>query len=96
MNDKHILLAMLLGITFVAASCEARPEEADLARVKEHFLAARFQSLFVKDLQGKSDLEIFQFSCAQNRVQCDQVLDLLKEKDPTFYDTLKGAKPEKK
>lgn len=76
-----LCLAMLVG-------CQAEPEQSDVTRVKEYFLQLRFQSAFQPALQSKSDQELFQLSCKANRVDCDRLLQMLKEQDPDFYRTL--------
>ena len=96
MNIRLLLISLLGLLSILLIGCVARPEESDLVRVKEHFLQIRFQSAFKPELQAKTDMELFLLSCEQNRVRCDPLLEMLKEKDRPFYDTLKGVPAEKK
>ncbi len=66
----------------------ATPNQNDLLQVKKLFLQLRFNSNLIQNLKGKSDQELFQMSCISKRVDCTQVLDLLKNKDPKFYKKL--------
>lgn len=96
MNIRFFLISLLSLLSILPTGCVARPEESDLVRVKEYFLQVRFQAAFKPELQSKSDMELFLLSCEQNRVKCDPLLEMLKEKDRPFYDTLKGVPSEKK
>ena len=69
-------------------SCSAQPQDSDLKRVKQQFLQLRFQAATLTEYKNKTDLELFELSCQNNRVKCEPVLELLKKEDPQFYDTL--------
>ena len=96
MNIRLLLISLLSLLSILLIGCKARPEESDLVRVKEHFLQMRFQAAFRPELQSKSDMDLFLLSCEQNRVRCDPLLEMLKEKDRPFYDALKGVPAAKK
>ena len=86
------LLYILVGS--LALSCYAEPTQEDLERVKRRFLLLRFEAPLSAEYRGKSDAELFQVSCRQNRVRCDDVLELLREHDRKFHDRLmEGEKP---
>ncbi len=82
------LVAMLAAF---AGACSGSPRAEDVERVKQDFLTLRFHSEFSPELKGKSDLEIFELSCTQNRVRCSTALEMLKASDPDFYAKLQRA-----
>lgn len=96
MSIRLLFISLLSLLSILLLGCAARPEESDLVRVKEHFLQMRFQAVFRPELQSKSDMELFLLSCEQNRLRCDPLLEMLKEKDRPFYDALKGVSAAKK
>ncbi|MBU43464.1 MAG: hypothetical protein CMN76_09615 [Spirochaetaceae bacterium] len=83
-------LATLLLIGFVAlfTGCNAEPNATDVQRVKDEFLHLRFQARIQPSLKGQPDARLFQMACQNNNVQCDKVLQKLKESDPDFYKVL--------
>ncbi|MBE7437756.1 MAG: hypothetical protein HS115_04805 [Spirochaetales bacterium] len=76
----HRVLPLLLLL-----SCSALPSDVDVERVKETFLALRFQSAATDENQGLPDRELFEQACRRVGVRCNHVLQKLKEKDPEFY-----------
>lgn len=78
---KYLLILLLF-------SCLAEPTEIDIDRTIKTFLELRFRSNFDKSLSVYSDYELFQLSCKQNRVKCDKLFNLLKERKEEFYNTL--------
>jgi hypothetical protein len=79
------ILALIAMIAAFAGGCSGSPRAEDVERVKQDFLTLRFHSEFSPELKGKSDLEIFELSCTQNRVRCSTALEMLKASDPEFY-----------
>lgn len=79
-------------LLFFTLFCYADPKESDLERTIKTFLELRFHSSYEKNLSQYSDYELFQLSCKQNRVKCEKILILLKEKKPDFYNTLINSK----
>ncbi len=79
---------MLLLALGLLPGCGAEPRAGDVGRIKSEFLTFRFQAPLNPRFADKSDLELFQLICAQNRVRCAPVLDMLRESDPEFYDKL--------
>ncbi|MEQ9365770.1 MAG: hypothetical protein RIF32_16120 [Leptospirales bacterium] len=80
-------LILLLGLFFLTA-CGADPRADDVERIKKEFLTFRFRAPLDERFAGKSDLELFRLICAENRVRCEPVLEMLKDSDPDFYDKL--------
>ncbi len=72
-------------------ACSAEPNENDLNKTIKTFLELRFRSTYDKNLAQFKEYELFQLSCKQNRVKCNKVLGLLKEKKPEFYHTLMNS-----
>jgi len=93
-KNKYSISIIGLVLSAFFASCTASADASDLNRVKQQFLQMRFQSVLVPELKNKTDLELFQLSCAQNRMNCDQILQMLQSSDPEFYKTLTGTKTE--
>ena len=91
-SSKHIQrslrLAFVLFALFIFAGCGAEPRPDDVQRIKKEFLTVRFRAPLNDQLAGKSDLELFRLICAENRVRCEPVLQMLKESDPDFYEKL--------
>ncbi len=83
------ILLLLTAVGLLFSGCHATPAQADLERVKKHFLAMRFQAPFSKELKNLNDADLFQMSCEANRVRCAPLLDMLKQSDPKFFETLK-------
>jgi hypothetical protein len=83
---RRIYIFMLIALlaAFVGG-CSGSPRPEDVERVKQDFLTLRFHSEFSPELKGKSDREIFELSCTQNRVRCSTALEMLKASDPEFY-----------
>ncbi|HBS03710.1 MAG TPA: hypothetical protein DEA96_02015 [Leptospiraceae bacterium] len=79
-----VALAMLPWLV----GCNAEPNATDVTRVKDEFLHLRFQSQIQPELKGLSDGRLFQMACKRNNVQCDLVIEKLKESDPEFYKVL--------
>lgn len=77
-----IISLLLLG------GCGADPRPDDVARIKKEFLTLRFRAPLDERFSDKSDLELFRLVCAENRVRCEPVLEMLKESDPEFYEKL--------
>ena len=80
-------LILLLGLFFLTA-CGADPRAGDVERIKKEFLTFRFRAPLDERFAGKSDLELFRLICAENRVRCEPVLEMLKESDPEFHEKL--------
>ncbi len=89
----RILAGGLISILALSlTSCRlADPTPDDLERVKEEFLILRFHAPFSRELNQLNDEELFEKSCVSKRVRCERVKEMLKEKDPSFYQRLKGA-----
>ena len=76
---------------FFALRCSpAVPNQGDLERVRSLFLELRFNAVLMPTLREKNDSELFELSCRANRVNCMEVLELLKKEDPAFHKKLKG------
>lgn len=91
MNRSYKILALVFALllaTFVLPGCGAEPRPDDVERIKQEFLTFRFRAPLDDRFAGKSDLELFQLICAENRVRCGPVLEMLKESDPAFYEKL--------
>lgn len=73
------------------ASCSARPGTEDVKRVREQFLQLRFQAGLSAEYRGKTDRELFEMACKNARVQCPQVLEMLRSQDPEFYAKLQDG-----
>lgn len=85
-------IGLVLLSAFAASSCRlADPTPDDLDRVKEEFLILRFHAPFSREYSQMKDLELFEKSCVSKRVRCERVLEMLKEKDPSFYRRLVGG-----
>ncbi|MCR9143793.1 MAG: hypothetical protein NXI24_16215 [bacterium] len=83
------LLFVLLGFTgFAGMACGAEPRADDVERIKKEFLTFRFRAPLDERFADKSDLELFRLICAENRVRCGPVLEMLKESDPEFHEKL--------
>ncbi len=77
---KKIILLILLG------SCLAVDvSKEDVNRVKKHFLELRFQATMNPELANLKDIDLFQLSCKNQRVNCKRVLEILKKEDNEFY-----------
>lgn len=88
---RRFALLLLAAAGFLAIpGCSADPTENDVVRVKQQFLILRFRSGLDPKMQGKSDMELFQQSCINNRVNCDRVVEMLKQSDPEFHSKLTG------
>lgn len=85
---SRFLRIAILPLLFFLQGCYARPGENDLQRVRQQFLVNRFQAPFFRETKGLSDLEIFKMTCDNNRVRSELILEMLKEKDPQFYEKL--------
>jgi len=81
---------VIVAAAVFGSGCYADPREEDLERVKEDFLTIRFLAPFREEWRGLDDESLFELSCQQNRVQCDDVRAMLKEEDPEFYAILVG------
>ncbi len=79
---------MVLALIPLLAGCNAEPNATDVNRVKDEFLHLRFQSQIQPELKGLSDARLLQMACKRNNVQCDLVIERLKESDPEFYKVL--------
>ena len=79
---------MTLALVYMFNGCQAEPGPADLGEVKRTFMALRFVAPFHGELRDFNDLELFERSCAQKRVRCEDVLEILKKEDEKFYQTL--------
>ena len=79
--------AVALLLCFLACSPK-KPSTEDLERVRNSFLQLRFNAVLIPELKAKKDMEIFETSCRAKRVDCKQVLELLKEEDLSFYKRL--------
>lgn len=92
MARNFVRFLCILGLIslVVLVSCSAQPEESDLKRVKQQFLQLRFQAATLAEYKNKTDLELFELSCQNNRVKCEPVIELLKKEDPKFYSILTG------
>ena len=88
--NKILLGYALSGALVFLSSCLADPATLDVAAVKRDFMALRMRAPFNANLQGLNDRQLFEFSCTNQRVKCDAVLELLKKEDPSFYAALKG------
>lgn len=82
---KYIVFLILLN-------CSAKPNEVDIEKTIKTFLELRFRSSYDKNLSQLKEYELFQISCRQNRVKCDEVLHVLKKTKPEFYNTLIQSK----
>ncbi len=84
-------LAVLSALLFTGVSCRADPRPDDVDRIRKDFLELRFRAPLDPRLENKSDLELFRLVCASQNVQCEPVLEMLKEQDPEFYQTLRQS-----
>lgn len=91
---RFLTLKASLVVWIFLLNCSADPVENDAIRVKEQFLVLRFRAATNPELKGKTDQELFEISCINNRVRCDAVLEILSENDPEFYSTLTGEQSE--
>lgn len=82
-----LFVALTLSL-LTLPGCGAEPRADDLDRIKSEFLTFRFQAPLNPRFADKSDLELFQLICAQNRVRCAPVLEMLRDSDPEFYEKL--------
>lgn len=82
---RMYVFALVAALSVTVSGCSGSPRPEDVERVKQDFLTLRFHSEFSPELKGKSDLEIFELSCTQNRVRCSTALEMLKASDPEFY-----------
>lgn len=86
---RILRIAPLLGfVAFSFIACGAEPRADDVERIKKEFLTFRFRAPLDERFAGKSDLELFRLICAENRVRCEPVLEMLKESDPEFHEKL--------
>jgi len=79
------MLLLRLLVLLSVMGCSALPTDVDVERVKETFLALRFQSSTSEENQELSDRELFELACRRVGVRCNHVLQKLQEKDPEFY-----------
>lgn len=84
------VFALIATLSAFLGGCSGSPRPEDVERVKQDFLTLRFHSEFSPELKGKSDREIFELSCTQNRVRCSTALEMLKSSDPEFYAKLQA------
>lgn len=91
---RHLLrfaaVAAVLA-TLSLGGCRAEPRADDVERIRKDFLELRFRAPLDPRLEDKSDLELFRLVCASQNVQCEPVLEMLKEQDPEFYQTLRQS-----
>lgn len=80
---------LLLSLSLLLLACNAEPNDTDVQRVKEDFMQLRFQSEIQPRFQGLSDEQLFRLACKNNNVQCDPVIEKIKQSDPEFYEVLK-------
>lgn len=77
------------GLLFFFTKCSpAAPEQEDLERVRNYFLKLRFNAVFFPELRDETDKRLLELSCQANRLDCRKVMDMLKDKDPKFYENL--------
>ncbi|MBI39206.1 MAG: hypothetical protein CMF59_06380 [Leptospiraceae bacterium] len=88
LSVRRCLAALVLALIPLLAGCNAEPNATDVNRVKDEFLHLRFQSQIQPELKGLSDARLLQMACKRNNVQCDLVIERLKESDPEFYKVL--------
>ncbi len=88
---KYLLPFALLLLTVTMVSCYAEPNTEDLERVKSRFLLLRFQAPLTREYRNLTDKELFELSCAQNRVRCSKVYSMLERTDAGFYRKLTGG-----
>ena len=82
----------MIAFGILCASCRASPTNTDVEAVRRTFLVLRFNAPFHKETRHLGDEELFKISCEKKRVKCDEVLHLLKEKDPRFVALLTAKK----
>ncbi len=88
---KQFITYLCLLLCLSLSQCShATPSPDDLVRVKKAFLQLRFNAVFLPNLRDREDKELFEMSCRSNRVNCTEVLQLLKKQDPQFYKKLIG------
>ncbi|MCE9598035.1 MAG: hypothetical protein K8S54_08705 [Spirochaetia bacterium] len=81
---KLRLVLPLFALALLTA-CYAKPTDVDAARVKQEFMNMRFQSPLNPEYASMTDRQLFELACRSKRVKCDQVLEIVKEKDAEFY-----------
>ncbi|MBI3395635.1 MAG: hypothetical protein HY042_07365 [Spirochaetia bacterium] len=87
-----LVLTACAVILLSASQCRfPDPTADDVERVKQEFLMLRFHAPTIREFSHMSDMELFQKSCQSKRVRCDKVLQIIKDKDPDFYQKLTGG-----
>ncbi|MCB1307015.1 MAG: hypothetical protein KDK30_02490 [Leptospiraceae bacterium] len=83
---------ILIGLFCVSViHCAAEPTEEDVERARSEFLIMRFQAPFVRELRGRSDMELMQMVCRSKNLDCDALLKRIEESDPQFYQQLQSS-----
>lgn len=84
-HSRQLVIILLICLLSSMTCSGADPTKEDMLRVKETYLLFRFQQTFSEQLIQKSDAQLMQLSCAENYVNCDKTLELLKANEPDFY-----------
>ncbi len=72
-------------------ACYAKPTESDADRVIQEFTALRFQAPLNSEYAKLTDRQIFEFACRSKRVKCDQVLEIVRTRNPDLYKALNAG-----
>lgn len=90
-NSIGFIISMICFFLFITCGA-ADPTIEDMKRVRKNYLDLRFQKPFNSTLAEMNDEKLMKLSCAQNHVNCDLVMELLKKNDPEFYKKYQEAK----